>query len=133
MLLGQIYNSTEAWRKLSSVSMHPMTAYKVLKYTKLVEAEWAVADKQRVGLIHEITETKDGQDAKIEPGTPEFTTYVERLNEVMVVESTLKLIKGVSLEDVLKAVGDKDDVLTVSDLALLEPFFKSEEDSDKKE
>jgi len=113
MQLGQIYNSTEAWRKLSSVSMHPMT------------------DKQRVGLIHEITETKDGQDAKIEPGTPEFTTYVERLNEIMVVESTLKLIKGVSLEDVLKAVGDKDDVLTVSDLALLEPFFKSEDSDDE--
>ena len=133
MQLGQIYSSTEAWRKLSSVSMHPMMAYKVLKYTKLVEAEYAVADKQRVALIHEITSTKDGEDAKIEPGTPEFTTYVERLNEVMVVESTLKLIKGVSLEDVLKAVGDKDDVLTVSDLALLEPFFKSDEDSDKKE
>ncbi len=132
MLLGTIYQSVEAWRKLSSVNMHPMTASKILRYTKLVEAEYAVADKQRVALIHEITETKDGEDAKIEPGTPEFTTYVERLNEVMVVESTLKLIRGVSLEDVLKSIGDKDDVLSVFDLALLEPFFKSE-DSDKKE
>ncbi len=131
MLLGQIYQSTEAWRKLSSVSMHPMMAYKVLKYTKLVEAEYAVADKQRVGLIHEITSTKDGEDAKIEPGTPEFTTYVERLNEIMVVESTLKQIK-VDFEDVLKAIGDKDDILSVGDLALLEPFFRSE-NSDKKE
>ena len=132
MLLGQIYQSTEAWRKLSSVAMHPMTAYKVLKYTKLVEAEWAVAEKQRVALIREITATKEGQDAKIEPNSPEFTTYVEKVNEVMAVKSTLKLIKGVSLEDVLKSVGDKSDVLTIRDLALLEPFFKSD-DSDKKE
>ncbi len=130
MLLGTIYQSVDAWRKLSSVSMHPMTAYKVLKYTKLVEAEWAVAEKQRVALIREITKTEEGQDAKIEPASPEFKTYVERVNEVMQVESTLKQIKKVTLEDVLKSVGDKNDVLSVSDLALLEPFFKSEEDKE---
>ncbi len=132
MLLGQIWQSMESWRKLSSVAMHPMMAYKVLKYTKLVEAEYAVADKQRKALIHELTGTKDGEDAKIEQDTPEFETYVEKFNEVMAVESTLKQVKGVELEGVVKAVGDKVDVLTVRDLALLEPFFKSE-DSDKKE
>ncbi len=132
MLLGQIWQSMESWRKLSSVAMHPMLAYKVLKYTKLVEAEYAVADKQRKALIHELTGTKDGEDAKIEQDTPEFMAYVEKFNEVMAVESTLKQVKGVELEGVVKAVGDKVDVLTVRDLALLEPFFKSE-DSDKKE
>ncbi len=132
MLLGQIWQSMESWRKLSSVSMHPMMAYKVLKYTKLVEAEYAVADKQRRALIHELTGTKDGEDAKIEQDTPEFMAYVEKFNEVMTVKSSLKQVKGVELEGVVKAVGDKDDVLSVRDLALLEPFFKSE-DSDKKE
>ncbi len=131
MLLGQIWNSMESWRKLSSVAMHPMMAYKVLKYTKLVEAEYAVADKQRVALIHELTGTKDGEDAKLEQDTPEFTTYVKKLNDVLAVESTLKQVK-VDFESALKAVGDKDDVLSVRDLALLEPFFKSD-DSDKKE
>ncbi len=131
MLLGQIYSSVKAWNKLSLVAMHPMMAYKVLKYTKLVENEYAVADKQRVALIHELSGTKEGEDAKIEPGTPEFGQYVERFNEVLQVESTLKQIK-VGFEDVLKSLGDKDDVLSVGDLALLEPFFKSE-DSDKKE
>ena len=132
MLLGQIWQSMESWRKLSSVAMHPMMAYKVLKYTKLVEAEYAVADKQRKALIHELTGTKDGEDAKIEQDTPEFMAYVEKFNEVMTVKSSLKQVKGVELEGVVKAVGDKDDVLSVRDLALLEPFFKSE-DSDKKE
>ncbi len=130
MLLGRIYSSVKAWNKLSSVTMHPMMVYKVLKYTKLVEAEYAIADKQRVALIHEISGTKEGEDAKIEPNTPEFRQYVERFNEVLQVESTLKQIK-VGLEDVLKAIGDKDDVLSVGDLALLEPFFKSEENNKK--
>ncbi len=131
MLLGQIYSSVKAWNKLSSVAMHPMMAYKVLKYTKLVEAEYAVADKQRVALIHELSGTKEGEDAKIEPNTPEFEQYVERFNGVLQVESALKQIK-VGFEDVLKSLGDKDDVLSVGDLALLEPFFKSE-NSDKKD
>ena len=125
MLLGQIFNSVKSWGKLSSVAMQPLTAYKVLKYTKLVEAEYAVAEKQRVALIREITGTTDGQDAKIEPDSREFVEYVEKLNGVMAVDSSLAQL-DLKLEDVLKAVGDKSDVLTVQDLALLEPFFKTE-------
>ena len=125
MLLGQIYQSMEAWKKLSALTMKPFIAYQVLKYTKLVSAEYAVADAQRIALIHEITNTKDGEDAKIEPQSPEFAQYVEKLNEVMTVESSLEQC-AIPLEEILKAIGDKDEVLTIQDLALLEPFFKTE-------
>lgn len=125
MLLGQIFNSMSAWQKLAGLTMKPFIAYQVLKYSKLVSAEYALADTQRIAVIHEITNTKDGEDAKIEPNTPEFTQYIERLNEVMTVESELQQF-AIPMEDVVKAIGDNDNALTVQDLALLEPFFKTE-------
>ncbi len=125
MLLGQIFNSITAWNKLATVTMKPLYGYKVLKYVKLVQAEHAIAETQRVALIHEVTGTEDGEDAKIEPNTPEFSDYVNRLNEAFTVESELEQI-DTSFESVLAAIGDKDDVLTVQDLAILEPFFKTE-------
>jgi len=124
MLLGQIFQSLDSWRKLSSVNLKPKIAYAILKYTKLVSDEHAIAEKQRVALIHEITATKEGEDAKIEPGTPEFAEYVAKVNEIMLQESSLDPI-NLELEEVVNALDGKDDVLSISDLALLEPFFSS--------
>jgi len=122
MLLGQIFQSIEAWKKLSAVNMKPAVAYKILKYTKLVAAEHEIAETQRVALIREVTGTADGEDAKIEPGSPEFVEYVTKLNEVMSQESDLPKI-GIDLDAIISALDGKDDVLSVSDLAMLEPFF----------
>ena len=124
MKLGQIFQSIESWRKLSAVNLKPKIAYAILKYTKLVGDEHAIAEKQRVTLIHEITDTKDGEDAKIEPGSPEFVEYVTKLNEIMAQESELKPI-DLELEEVVNALDGKDDVLSITDLAMLEPFFVS--------
>lgn len=123
MLLGQIFQSLEAWRKLSAVNMKPKLAYKLLKYTELVSAEHAIAEKQRVALIHEITDTKEGQDAKIEPNTPELETYVPKYNEIMLMESDLQPLE-MDFEEVVDAVDEKDETLSVSDLAVLKPFFE---------
>ena len=123
MLLGQIFQSINAWKKLSAVNMKPKLAYKVLKYTKKVSAEYDIAEKQRVALIHEVTGTKEGEEAKIEPDSPEIAKYVEKFNEIMLTESTLSRI-DLELGDVVDAVDEKDETFTVSDLALLEPFFK---------
>ena len=122
MLLGQVFQSIAAWNKLSSVNMKPKLAYKLLKYMALVSAEHAIAEKQRVALIHEITNTKEGEDAKIEPDTPEHREYVSRFNEVILTESTLEQLQ-MDFEEVVNAVDEKDESLTVSDLAMLEPFF----------
>jgi hypothetical protein len=126
MLLGQLFQSIEAWRKLSSVNMKPAIAYKILKYTKLVQAEHEVAEKQRVALIREVTGTKDGEDARIEPDSPEFMSYIEKFNEIMAQEVQLERI-DLKLDVVVDALDGKDDVLSIADLALLEPFFKEED------
>jgi len=124
MLLGQVFQSIVAWQKLSAIPLKPKIAYAILKYTRKVTDEHALAEKQRVALIHEITGTKDGEEAKIEPNTPEFSEYVTRFNEIMATESDLEQI-DMDLEDVVNALDDKDEALSVSDLAMLEPFFHS--------
>jgi len=123
MLLGQIFNSINAWNKLSGVNMKPRIAYAILKYTRKVSAEHEIAEKQRVMLVREVTKTVDGEDAKIEPNTPEFVEYLTKLNEVMSQESSLPKIR-LSLDEVVDALDGKDNVLSVADLAMLEPFFK---------
>ena len=125
MLLGQIHLSIKSWKKLSNVNLKPKIAYKILKYTKLVNDEYEIAEKQRVALIREITNTADGQDAKIEPDSPELVEYVREFNEIMVQESSLGQV-SLGFEEVIDALDGKADVLSVTDLAILEPFFVSE-------
>ena len=124
MRLGEIFSAIGAWRALAAVKMQPQVAYKVLKYVRLVTAEYDIVEAQRVELIHEITGTEPGQEAKIEPGSPELVTYIEKLNEILSLESDLARFDG-SLDDVMVAVRDSEDnLLSVSDLATLEGFFK---------
>jgi len=122
MKLGTIFQSIDAWKKLSAINMRPKLAYAVLKYTRLVSAEYEIVEKQRVALIHEITGTKEGEEAKIAANSPEIAKYVEKFNAIMVTASDLKPL-DVNFEEVVNAVDSKDEVLSVSDLALLEPFF----------
>lgn len=125
MLLSSVFSSADAWNKLSAIPINPILAYEILKYSRLVSAEHSIVEQQRVSLIRELTGTKPDEDASLEPGTKEFGEYVLRFNEILKVESSLELI-GVEFEDVLKSVGDRDDALSVADLAALEPFFKVE-------
>ena len=132
MLLGQIFQSIQAWQKLSSIPLKPKVAYKLLKYTRFILAEHEIAEKQRVALIHEITNTEEGTEAKIEPNSPEFLEYAEKFNEIMATEVKFEQIK-LSLEDVVELLDDKPDALSVSDLVLLEPFFEDYEMNEKQE
>ncbi len=125
MLLGEIFQSIAAWQKLSGINMRPKFAYKILKYAKLVSDEHRIVEKQRVALIYEISGTEEGQDAKIEPDTPELQEYVEKFNAVMVTESDLPQL-DLDFEEVVNTVDEKEESLTVNDLAMLEPFFKSD-------
>ena len=127
MLLGQIFQSIGAWQKLSGINLKAKLAYKLLKYTALVSAEHTIAEKQRVALIHEITGTKEGEEAKIEPDSPEIQEYMGKFNEVMLTESTLKQL-DMDFEEVINAVDEKEEALSVSDLAMLAPFFEEKKD-----
>ncbi len=128
MLLGHIFQSTEAWRKLSSVSMSPAIAYQILKYTKRVADEYDIAEKQRVALLYDITGGKEGEEVRLEADDPKFAGYVQRLNEIMSQEVDFKPLE-LSLEGIVAELDAKDVTLTVSDLAKLEPFFSDAVDS----
>ncbi len=126
MKLGEIYQSIGAWQKLAGINMKAGIAYKVLKYIKLVTAEYEIAEKQRVALIHEITGTVDGEDASIEPNTPEVMEYGNKVNVIMATESDLKLF-AMDFKEVVDAVDEKDESLSIQDLSMLMPFFEAPE------
>ena len=122
MLLGQIFQSIQAWQKLSGINMKPKLALNILRYTKLVSAEYEHAEKLRTAMIHEATGTKEGEEVKVEPNTPEMEVFVKGFNQIMQAESDLKQL-DMDFEEVVNAVDEKDESLTVNDLAMLEPFF----------
>ncbi len=126
MKCGEVYRSVAAWQKLSSVNMNPKLAYKILKYTKAVGAEYDVIEKQRIALVHELTGTKLGEEAKIEPDTEASKLYAGGFQEILLVSSDLQKL-DVDFEDVVNAVDEKSEVLTVSDLSVLESFFGCED------
>jgi len=132
MKLGEIFQSVEAWKKLTSVNIQPKLAYTVLKYTRLVEEEYKIVEQQRRGLFREIAGTEEGEDAQLEAETPELMEFVARFGEILSQESSLEKI-DLEFETVVDALDDKDAVISVSDLAALEPFFKIEINNTPKE
>jgi len=129
MKLGEVFNAMNSWRALAVVKMQPQMAYRVLKYVKLVSAEWEIVEKQRVALLYEISGVAEGLDVRLEPGTPELEEYAKRFNEVLQTESDLEPFDG-SLEEIMAVVRDNEsNVLSVSDLAMLEGFFATEDEA----
>ena len=131
MLCSQVFQSIKSWQKLSNINMKPKLAFKILMYTKKVADEHKAIDELRVALVHEITNTQPGSEVKIKPDTEEFFKYVKGLQEILLVESNLKPI-DLDFEEVVNAVDEKDESLTVADLSALEPFFKCCDDCDCK-
>ena len=127
MLLGQIFSSIESWRKLSGVNMKPTVAYAILKYTALVTNEAEIVEKQRTALIHEVSGTEPGTEVKLGPEEPGWEKFVAGFNDILSQESSLGQI-DIGMETVIDALDGKDDVLSVSDLARLEPFFADTKD-----
>ncbi len=126
MQAREIFQSIPSWRKLSGITMKPLIAFKILRYTKLVSAEFEHIEKQRIDLAYKISGTPRDQNVKLDPGTSELAEFQRRFNEVLDTESTLPLIR-LDLETVVNALDGKEDVLTVSDLANLEVFFQYSE------
>ncbi len=130
MNLGTIFQSVESWRKLSTINMKPKVAFAVLKYSKKVGAEFELIEEKRRELVYEITGAEVGTEVKIEPGSRELVEYMGKFSELLVVESDLEQV-DLKLSDVIEAVDEKDEALTVRDLAVLEPFFADHEELEK--
>ncbi len=123
MKLGNIIQSMDVWRKLAGINMRPQIAYQILRYTKLITDEFKIIEDQRVALLRDITGEKKG-DVQLEMDTPEGREYIQKFNEILGIESELELI-DMDFETAITALENTEEVLSVSDLAILEPFFKS--------
>ena len=123
MKLANVYAANAVIGKLAQMRMNPKTAYAVLKYARNVEAEMSVIEKTRVAIIREITNTKDGEEAKIEPNTPMFDEYVSEFGAVLDVDADLEPSE-LQFDDVLSAISaDQSNALTIQEIGVLEPFF----------
>ena len=100
--------------------MPPKMAYMILKYMRLISAEYDISEKQRISLIHRIMGTQPGQNVRIEPDTIEYTSYMTQFSQILNTEITLPLIE-LSLHEMVSSLEDQ---ISVQDLSLLEPFFK---------
>ncbi len=123
MKLSAIFASREKWSKVTALSIKPSDAYKILKYIKLVNCELELIESQRVALLHRITDTEEGVDVTIENGTPEFDEYVKEFTEVLDVESDLEQV-DMEMQEFLDSITSPDEILSVGDLLVLEPFFR---------
>jgi len=122
MNCGQIYNSLRSWQKLSGINMRPKLAYKVLCYTRLVSLEFVIINSQRERAIREVSGISSG-DVEIAPDTLQAAECNRVVQEIFDVGSALPQI-DLCLSDTIDAVDEKDETLTVQDLAFLEPFFQ---------
>lgn len=117
-----VFQSIASWQKLSGIPMRPKSALAVLRYTKLVSAEYDNIERLRVSLARRIAGAAEGSAIEIEPNTPEAKEFAERFNEILNADVDLVPLQ-MSLDEVVNNLDGEEDSLTVADLAVLEPFF----------
>jgi len=122
MKLGNIFQSYPAWVSVSQLKLNPQTAYKILKYFRLLSAEHELIEKHRVSLIYEITGADINSRVELTPDTAEFKEYVSKFGAFLQTDSDLVKL-DMSLEDFITNL-DPSNKLSTNDLVLLEPFFK---------
>jgi hypothetical protein len=123
MKLLSIFMAFPVFGKISQLKMNPKTAYRILKYTRTLGQEYDIIEKQRVSIIHELTNTKDGENASIVPGTSEHELYISRFGSILDVESDIQTF-GCSMDEFLDKISDdKASDLTAIEISSIEPFF----------
>jgi len=130
MKLANVYMAKAAMNQLTQAKLSPKVAYRVLKFAKKFEAEFGIVEAQRIALLREISGAKDGEDAKIEPNTPEMATFVQGFNPVLDTDSEMAVCP-LKFDALLEALGVEDgNKLSAQDLAALEPLFESDEENE---
>jgi len=123
MKLANVFAAREAWDCVAQLKMRPSVAYKVLKYVRLVGAEFTIVEQQRTSMIYEITGEEPGKPVTIQPQTPEFAEYARRFGEVLETDSDLSQI-DMTLEALVGSIDENNaNSLTALQLSTLEPFF----------
>lgn len=127
MKLGDVFVGREAWgRLMSQVKLPPRMGYELSRYVRLVNEDVQAIEAQRIKLVRETAGVKDGEDAKLDPGTREHANFLSQFGMFLDGDSQLQPA-NIGFDDLLNALdGDKGNALFPNDLVLLEPFFRKE-------
>jgi hypothetical protein len=121
--LVNIQSAGAAWQRLAALKLPSHTAYGLLKYLRKVEAEAGIIETQRVKLIREAAGKPEG-DVSLNPGTPEHATFSTEFGKMLATECDLAPF-DMTLDGLMDLAGkEQGNLLSASDLAQLEPFFK---------
>jgi hypothetical protein len=115
MKLLNVLQSINAWKKLSLVNMKPRIALEVLRFNQRIADEHAIILKKQAALVAGVPDANED--------TPEVMKLNAEFNEFLSQDSSLTPIY-LTLNELVGAVDEKDETLTIQDLAFLEPFFK---------
>lgn len=127
MKLWQVAQSAPAWAALSPLKKNPKLAYRLLKYNKKVAAEVEAINAQRTALIYEaacVQPPPQGEQLLVQLGanTPQLAAFRAKYTEFLEGDCDLEII-GITMDDLIEGLGAESNVLSESDLALIEPFF----------
>ncbi len=122
MKLGNVFLGKSFLNRVAQLKIKPVVAYRLLKYLKQIDEEYNIIEKQRVALIHKITNTEPGTQVELKYDTDEFNEYVKSFDEILSVESELKT--DLTIDLIIESLSDENgNELTVQELAQIEPFF----------
>lgn len=108
---------------MSALRKPPGVAYRLLKYERLVDAEFAIIDKSRNEIITKAASAESGSAVELKLGTPEFEAANSEFLAFLETNSELKPCE-LDMDDLTTALdAQPGNALAESDLALLEPFF----------
>lgn len=125
MKLITIWNAREAFAKLAQLKKPPKLAYRLMKYGRKFVAEFDACEEQRIKCVYEAAGVEPGTpDTNLLPGTPEFAEFMAKFNEFLDSESDLEPV-GVGMDSLIESLdSERGNVLTETDLVLIEPFFQ---------
>lgn len=122
--LANIYGAADAWNRLAALKLPAHTAYRLLKYARKAAAEREIVEQQRIRLVRQAVGAKDGESVTLKPGMPEYEAFVAEFGQLLETDADLPPF-DMTLTGLLDlAAKEPGNMLSVADLAQLEPFFK---------
>jgi hypothetical protein len=126
MKLADVFASQEAWRRLSQVRLPAARAYELFKYLKLVTAEYEILEQRRVAVLRRISGAAEGMPVSLEAGTPAHDQFIMEFGAFLDADSDLQPL-AMSFDKLMELLSADSNLLSVAEMALIEPFCQTEE------